>query len=167
MCACIEKTGVKEWGIRALVECIELSLEGTSHQKSSFLSVAIAKLPTVGHRNLRPQDGITFNWMAFKRNIREFIPAINNPNDLLLDAPRPPLQLVFKVNEQFKPSKFDSKISWRCMSSTLFPSRQSLVQMICMNKFKHYVTQGNLNVKLVVVNRSFCRIIVQNYFQLL
>ena len=69
MCACNEKTGVREWGIRALVECIELSLEGTSHQKSSFLSVAFAKLATVGHRNLRPQDGMTFNWMTFMRDI--------------------------------------------------------------------------------------------------
>ena len=109
MCACIEKTGVEEWGIRALAECIDLSFERTSHQKSSFLSVAFAKLATVGHRNLRPQGGITFNWMAFKRNIREFTHAINNPNELLLDAPRPPLQPVFKVIEQFKPSKFDSK----------------------------------------------------------
>ena len=54
MCACIEKTGVKEWGIRALVECSQLTLERTSHQKSSFISVAFAKLATVDHRSLRP-----------------------------------------------------------------------------------------------------------------
>ena len=93
-CVCVEKSGIKEWGIRAVIHSEELDITRTSHQKSTFTSVAFAKLCVLNSNVIRPQDA-TFNLIHFRRNIKEFIVAINNQEQ----TPG------FEVMGWFKPSK--------------------------------------------------------------
>ena len=58
--------------------------------------------------------------MTFKRNISEFVHAINNPiGGFVTDNQIPPVQEGFKISGWFKPSKIDS-VLWKFMSSILF-----------------------------------------------
>ena len=104
MCVCIEKSGIKEWGLRALVQCPQLSLERTSHQKSSFVSVKFAKMVTINHNSLRPQDAAGFSLVQFRKAVRDFVAAINNPtSSSISNCPR-----GFRVVGWFKPSKLEN-----------------------------------------------------------
>ena len=98
LCVCVEKTGLPEWGIRCLVACDELDLTRTAHQKSTFVSVKFSKMCVVNHNFIKPQDS-SFQLIAFRRNLREFINEINN-----LES-----NAGYEVMGWFKPSKQDGE----------------------------------------------------------
>ena len=106
MCVCVEKSGVKEWGLRALVQCPELSLERTSHQKSSFTSVKFAKMMTLNHNTIRPQDACGFSLMEFRRSVRDIVDCINNLDE---GEPTSNCPKGFQIIGWFKPSKLESE----------------------------------------------------------
>ena len=93
-CVCVEKSGVKEWGLRGIIHSDELDITRTSHQKSTFTSVSFAKLCVLNTNLMRPQEA-TFNLILFRRNIKQFIAAVNNQEE----SPG------FEVVGWFKPSK--------------------------------------------------------------
>ena len=94
-CICVEKTGITTWAFEGLVRSKELKLERTSHQDSNFISVKFARFCTINHKHHRPSDGNNFDIVAFKKNNRELIKAINE--DEILPG--------FEVMGWFKPSK--------------------------------------------------------------
>ena len=105
VCVCV-KSVVKEWALRALVQCPELSLERTSHQKSSFTSVNLAKMMSLNHNTIRPQDTSGFSLMEFRRSVREIVDCIKN-----LDEGEPTSNCPngFQIIGWFKTSKVESE----------------------------------------------------------
>ena len=77
MCACVEKSGLQTWGMRAFFQCQQLAIERTSHQKSSFTSVKFAKTVTINHKTIRPQNANMLDIVAFRRNVKEFTQFVN------------------------------------------------------------------------------------------
>ena len=98
------KSGLKEWGLRALVQCPS-SIGKNIASEVSFVSVNFAKMITINHNTLRPQDAAAFNLVQFRRAVRAFVDAINNPTvSSMSNCPR-----GFRVVGWFKPSKLENE----------------------------------------------------------
>ena len=99
-------------GMRAFVQCQQLAIERTSHQKSSFASVKFAKTVTINHKTIRPQDANMFDLVAFRRNVKEFT-QFDNTGPLLTNSASEtcPPPAGFRVIGWFKPSKVEKDSS--------------------------------------------------------